>query len=406
MDKETEQLISSIPAIIIGLGPSREIVWWNSQAESTLGLASSAVIGRPFNQCDLNWDWTAIEEALEDCQLTGQPKQMRPIRLLDKKGQEHWLGLTINPLDSTTKDHPCYTILGDDCTQRHKIENQLARAQKMEAIGHLAAGIAHEISTPAQFVGDNTHFLGDAFKDLLSITASYSELLDAVKHQDAHAELIEKIRDRIKSLELDYLVEEIPAAIDHMAEGVTRISKIVQSMKMFSHPGGKEFKPLDINDAIENTITITRNEWKYAAEVITDLDDSLPLVPCLGGDLNQTLLNLVTNAAHAIAEANQHNGSAKGKITITTRKVDPWAEIRISDTGHGIPEEIQDRVFDLFFTTKEEGCGSGQGLAIAHKAIVDKHHGRLSFDSQAGSGTTFNIHIPLQQEEGAIDSLN
>jgi signal transduction histidine kinase len=202
-------------------------------------------------------------------------------------------------------------------------------------------------------------------------------------------------------LDLAYLSEEIPLAIDHILDGVSRISKIVRSMKFFAHPGTKEKSPLDINEAIESTIILSRNEWKYVAEVQTDLDPALPPVPGLRGEINQVLLNLMTNAAHAIAEHLGDQPTEKGRVHVQSRYRDGWAEIRIRDTGGGIPEAIRHQVFDLFFTTKAEGLGSGQGLAIAHSVIVEKHGGRLTFESAPGKGTTFIIKLPVKGQGDA-----
>ena len=283
-------------------------------------------------------------------------------------------------------------------TERKRLEAQLAQSRKMEAIGHLASGIAHEISTPAQFVGDNTQFLREAFTDLLQILARFQSLATAVRTGDAVTEQLHAVDAAIHDLDLDYLEGEIPLAIDHILDGVGRISKIVRSMKFFAHPGGLEKTPLDLNHAVESTITLSRNEWKYVAEVATDLDAAMPPVPGQRGEINQVILNLITNAAHAIAAKHGPSPTVKGRITITTRYRDGWAEVRIQDTGAGIPEAIRHQVFDLFFTTKEEGVGSGQGLAIAHSVIVDNHGGCLTFDSAPGEGTTFIIRLPVDGE--------
>lgn len=282
--------------------------------------------------------------------------------------------------------------------ERKLLETQLAQSRKMEAIGHLASGIAHEISTPAQFVGDNTQFLREAFTDLLQIMARFQSLVTAVRAGDAVTDQLHAVDTAIQDLDLDYLEAEIPLAIDHILDGVGRISKIVRSMKFFAHPGGLEKTPLDLNHAVESTITLSRNEWKYVAEVVTDLDAAMPPVSGQRGEINQVILNLITNAAHAIAAKHGPSPTAKGRITITTRYQDGWAEVRIQDTGAGIPEAIRHQVFDLFFTTKEEGVGSGQGLAIAHSVIVDNHGGCLTFESTPGEGTTFIIRLPVDGE--------
>jgi len=166
-------------------------------------------------------------------------------------------------------------------------------------------------------------------------------------------------------------------------------------MKIFAHPGGTEKEPIDVNKEIEKTITITRNEWKYVADLTTDFDTTLPTVPCYRAEFNQVILNLIVNAAHAIADANGKHASARGTIKISSTHAGNWAEIRISDTGHGIPQEIRHRIFDLFFTTKEPGRGTGQGLAIAHSVIVDKHRGKIEIETEENRGTTFIIRMPI-----------
>lgn len=194
---------------------------------------------------------------------------------------------------------------------------------------------------------------------------------------------------------MDYLSEEIPTAINQSLEGIERITEIVLAMKQFAHPDSGKMAATDINDAITNTITVARSEWKYVADVTTDLDSTMPMVPCLPGEFNQVILNLITNAAHAISDSLGDGGEAKGKITVTTRRDDDYAEIRLSDTGTGIPQEAQPRIFDPFFTTKQVGRGTGQGLAISYSVIVDKHNGTITFDTEVGKGTTFIIRLPL-----------
>jgi len=247
-------------------------------------------------------------------------------------------------------------------------------------------------------VGDNTRFFQDAFIDLSAIIKIYKELLKAFRSGSLTDELIQTAEERVAELDLDYLEEEIPVAVQHTLKGVGRIAKIVQAMKIFTHPGGEEKEPADINKEIEKTITISRNEWKYVAELITDFDDSLSFVPCFQAELNQVFLNLIVNAAHAIEEANKDNSTQMGTIRIRTRREDNWAKIYISDTGSGIPQDIRHKIFDLFFTTKEPGKGTGQGLAISHSVIVEKHKGTISLESQEGKGTTFIISLPLVSE--------
>jgi PAS domain S-box-containing protein len=283
-----------------------------------------------------------------------------------------------------------------DISLQKNLENQLAQAQKLEAIGSLAAGIAHEINTPTQYVGDNTRFFKDAFNDLNQLLQKYEELSNAVRAGSATDGVVQEIEAIAQTIDLAYLTEEIPKAIHQTLEGVERVTKIVQAMKEFSHPGAKEKTYININKAIENTITVARNEWKYVAEMVPDLDPSMPLVPCLPGELNQVILNMIINAAHAIADVVGDGSKGKGTIAVSTRHDGKWAEIRVRDTGTGIPENIRPRIFDPFFTTKGVGKGTGQGLTISHSVIVDKHTGTIHFDTEVGKGTTFIIRLPLE----------
>jgi signal transduction histidine kinase len=218
----------------------------------------------------------------------------------------------------------------------------------------------------------------------------------AVKSDALTSELLYRLEDGLQEADVDYLIEEIPPAIEQTLQGVERIGKIVRAMKEFSHPGQQEKTAIDINKAIESTITVARNEWKYVADMVTVFDDDLSAVPCLPGEFNQVILNLIINAAHAIADVIDSQSTEKGLIRISTCKKEDFAEVIISDSGGGIPEDIRQRIFDPFFTTKEIGRGTGQGLAIAHSVIIEKHGGTLNLDSTVGEGTTFTICLPLE----------
>jgi len=272
---------------------------------------------------------------------------------------------------------------------------RLLQSQKLESVGRLAAGIAHEINTPIQFISTNINFINESFLALSQVLATFFELLDSVK-KGAVTEAQIKTQDAIVAhLDWDYLMEEIPRAIDQSKEGIQRVTSIIQAMKEFSHPGGKQKVNADLNRIIETTITVSRNEWRYVATVETDLDLELQTVPCLADEMGQVFLNLLVNAAHAIE--NKHDTDPegeKGRIILSTRQYDHYVEIRIADTGGGIPKHIQDKIFDPFFTTKEVGKGTGQGLAIAHDVITGKHKGTLVFETEPGIGTTFIIRLP------------
>ena len=274
-------------------------------------------------------------------------------------------------------------------------QSELIQLRKMEAVGYLAAGIAHEINTPTQFIGDNLVFLKETLSPLLAALQASGQILNAAK---ATVELVEQVNPEFDAEQISFLVKEIPKAIDQSLEGVRRVASIVRAMKEFSHPSCNEKVPTDIHRAIENTIVITRSEWKDVAEVHTNFDPSVQLVPCIPGEFNQVIMNLVVNAAQAIGSA-RGGAEGKGTITIATLQDGPWVEISISDTGPGIPKPLQHRIFEPFFTTKEVGKGTGQGLYLSHLSVVKKHGGTLTFDCPPGQGTTLTIRLPARQLE-------
>ncbi|MFT5726490.1 MAG: two-component system NtrC family sensor kinase [Desulforhopalus sp.] len=276
-----------------------------------------------------------------------------------------------------------------------KTQVQLLHSEKLAGIGQLAAGIAHEINTPIQYIGDNIRFFQESFQDF-NTHAKYS---DQLLHNSEGLQLttfIEKMNESKEKMDLDYLREEVPLALEQTLKGVDRVAVIVKSMKNFSHPGEKDKTYENINEAIENTLTVSSNEWKYVAEIDINLDPDLPQVPCFPGELNQVLLNMVINAAQAIGDSVKLEENTKGLIRIQTRKVENDVEISISDSGPGIPKEVQDKIFDPFFTTKVVGKGTGQGLAISWSVIVDKHGGKIWFDTNK-TGTTFFISLPISE---------
>lgn len=277
--------------------------------------------------------------------------------------------------------------------QREQVEMELRLAQKLEAVGRLAAGIAHEINTPIQYVGDSVHFLKAAFEDLVALLGRYREGGEALACYPERAALVAAIQEAEELADLEYLRENVPPAFERTLAGIDHVAGIVRAMKEFAHPDQRDKALADLNKALLNTLVVARNEYKYVADVETRLEE-LPPVSCYPSDLNQVFLNLVVNAAHAIAEA-VGGGPQRGRITVSTRLDGDWVEIAVADTGGGIPEAIRDRVYDPFFTTKEVGRGTGQGLAIARSIVVDKHRGTLHFDSLPGQGTTFYVRLPV-----------
>jgi len=279
--------------------------------------------------------------------------------------------------------------------ERKLTEAQLLQAQKLESVGQMASGIAHEINTPTQFVSTNIDFLDETFKDVLELVGGLEKVVQRAKNNELTPELLNETEALFEDLEWDYLVEEIPKAINQSREGVHRIATIVNAMKEFSHPGSRAMAEIDLNHVIETTVVVARNQWKYVANLETDLDRDLQLTSCLSDEIGQVFLNIIVNASHAIESKLGNNPEGeKGNITIRTRQVDGAAEITFIDTGEGIPDKVKHRIFDPFFTTKKVGKGTGQGLAIAHTVITNKHGGSIIFETETGEGTTFTVRLP------------
>ena len=322
---------------------------------------------------------------------------------LTKEGKEIPILLSGSVLHDYSQDLNSTKAMGlvlvaKDIRERKIMDTKLRHSQKMESVGELAAGIAHEINTPIQFIGDNIQFLQNSYEDLGNILSDGDKLLEALRKGSAYKKLLDKLETSIRDSDLVFLREETPLAITQAQEGVRRVAKIVQAMKQFVHPGQEEKKFININEAIETVITVSKNEWKYIANMETNFDLGLPLVPCFANEFNQAILNIVVNAAHAIKAKIKKGYNKMGIITISTRSDADRVEVRIKDTGTGIPRNVQPRVFDPFFTTKEVGVGTGQGLHLVHGFIVIHHKGSLSFETETGEGTTFVIHLPLNAD--------
>lgn len=284
-----------------------------------------------------------------------------------------------------------YLAIQRDITDKKELESRLAFANKMEAVGQLSAGIAHEINTPSQFIGDNLQFLKNAWDQI-------GPMLGQISERDDFEEMVEALDlGKMNKRRMGRMLKNVPDAISDATDGAERISTIVKAMREFAHPE-KSMTFSDINKSIETTVTVARNEWKYVSYLDTEFDLEIPLIRFQAGDINQVILNLIVNAAQAIADKNRESNE-KGRILIKTERIEGYARVSISDTGGGIPEEVRASIFDPFFTTKEVGVGTGQGLFIAHSIVEQKHEGRLWFESEIGEGTTFHLELPLGEEE-------
>ncbi len=302
----------------------------------------------------------------------------------------------IVPISDDNGEIISFVSVARDVTEEVLLRRQLSQAQKLESIGELAAGIAHEINTPTQYIGDNLSFLGGSFDDLMNLLKKQNAFIENGRDgsEDSGA-LLDGVDEAKSRADMDFLLEEVPSAIRQSQTGIDNVSRIVRAMKEFSHPGLKEKRPTDINKAIRNAVTISESEWKYISELKLELAADLPQVPLVVGEFNQVILNLIINAAHAIAEKGSGDGVSKGLITLSSRLDESGVLVQVSDTGTGISKDIRCRIFDPFFTTKDVGTGTGQGLSISYAVIVEGHAGKIDFETEEGVGTTFNIYLPF-----------
>jgi PAS domain S-box-containing protein len=390
--REIDQILSSISSVLIGVDRWGKVFRWNDAAEHSLRLSAREVVGRSFTGLTIPWDWESVLRGVEKTCSELNPQRIYNLWYERSDGNKGYFVISVGPIHNEDDGYGGFLILGDDISEVKFLEAQLSQAAKLEAIGQLAAGIAHEINTPTQYVGDSVTFLRDAFQDIERLMQSAADM--AQLPESVGPDTSQSVKVLLEEIDSDFLREEIPKTFDRIFDGIERISTIVQAMKRFSYTSGDEKKVVDLRGAIENTLIISRNEWKYVAKVETSFDPELTDILCLPGDLNQVLLNIIVNAAHAIGDVVQGTNEL-GLILVSTKKEGDMATICIRDTGPGIPESVGDKVFNLFFTTKEVGKGTGQGLAIAYDIVVHKHGGTISFESEPGNGTAFFIRIPI-----------
>ncbi len=375
---------------------SGNLVFVNDSMCKLLGYSEAELAGMNFHAYTDEDNWGKILSVLNRIDAKGTSVKGEVWELIRKDKVRRKVGVSITALRDSSDQPIGYRGVASDITDRLILEDQLVQSQKLESIGQLAAGISHEINTPIQYVGDNLFFLKESFTSINTLMDSYENLCKSLKNKDDNNAIVHEIEIKNHESDVAFLKEEIPLALDQSIEGVDRVSTIVQAMKTFSHPGIEKPTQLNINAAILSAVTVSRNVWKYVADVETQLADDLPPIYCYAGELNQVILNIIINAAHAVEALIGDDHQKKGKITITSRTEGKWIEIRIQDTGTGIPENIRSRIFDPFFTTKDVGQGTGQGLSIAHSVIVTKHGGTIRFETETGKGTTFIIQLPAE----------
>ncbi len=389
--REVVWMCSADGTEVIYMSPAYEKIWGHSREQL---YANPDLLIKDIHPSDQKQITDAFSKyALNGLDYTEEYRIVRP------DGELRWIKDHGFPVYDDDGNHQFIAGTAEDITDRKQAESSLRISQKLEAVGNLAAGIAHEINTPSQYVGDNLQFLNESFDDLTKVLNSYSMFLTEARNTINNTELLTSIETTLENADLDYLIEEIPKAITQSQDGIQQIASIVKAMKDFSHPGKEEMELVDVNKVINNSITISRNEWKYIAEIKRELDENLPSIFCHQQMLGQVILNLIINAAHAISEAVEKDSTQRGVITIKTERLGELIQIKITDTGGGIPDAIVDKVFDPFFTTKEMGKGTGQGLSMARNTIVECHNGALDIKSEIGKGTIIVIRLRINNSK-------
>ncbi|MEW8328255.1 MAG: ATP-binding protein [Candidatus Thiodiazotropha sp.] len=405
--KEKEQFLSDVTNSMSEgfavIDPGGVVRFSNPESEWLLGWDSEEMIGRSFTELVYGDNrpeaWDTVENAIKSTLEDGNTRTGYDDRFYHKEGRVIDVAFSVSPLIRDEINSGVVVAFSDISErkrseeERRSLERQLNQTHKMEAVGQLAGGIAHEINTPIQYVGDNLRFIKEGYEDIGTLLGAYSGLKEKAADHPGLQDEVEKVAQAAEEIDLDFLDDEITSALEQSITGAKQVAQIVLAMKEFAHPGSRQMAMADLNRIVSNAVAVCKNEWKYVADTELKLSDDLPEIRCLGGEISQVLLNLIINAAHAIEAAKLER---KGSITITTTHDGNHVEVRVADTGTGIPEEVQASVFNPFFTTKDVGSGTGQGLAIAQDIVVVKHQGELYFETEEGNGTTFVMRLPVQ----------
>jgi PAS domain S-box-containing protein len=390
----TEELLERLTAIAFALDTEGTVVAWNHSAEQWLGLPSSRVLGARFSELPLPWADGTLGPALTQVLASGGSVRIDDVRYTRPDARAGLLGFTASLVSSSASRESYVFVLGRDITDQRLREQKAQEEQKLEAINRLAAGIAHEINTPAQYVSDNLAFLGDAFRGIVRVLALLKDPSVSEVFRRASPEVLAELERLSIDVDAEFLLAEIPVAIEQARSGMQRVATIVSAMRCFSHPGQADKQAADLKRALEDITTVSCNEWRYDATLQLELDPELPEVVCFLSELSQAILHLVETASRAIKERRVDESVPLGKLTVGCRRDGSDAVIWVHDTGVGLPESVRDRVFDPMFAAQHGGVS--QGLAFARQVVVERHRGSLDLESAPGVGTKVTLRIPIQ----------
>lgn len=399
-EERKSAILANAMDAIITIDRKGIITEFNPAAEQMFQYSSEEALEKDFIQLLIPQDGNEkngaeLQEILNIGR--GQVINKRLELLAQRKGEIPFpIELSITP--AFIHQEMMFTAYVRDLGERKRLEAELSHSQKIQTVGQLATGMAHEINTPNQYIGDNLRFLQESFEGISEAVQGMrtaGKLSESGELRDET--LVESVERHYQAADLDFVIEEVPRAIEHALEGVDRVAKIVSAMKTFSHPGQVTQTTVNLNKVIESTVEVARNEWKYVATIDLQLDQALPSFQGYPGELGQVFLNMIINSIHAIQE--KFGKELAGRMVIKTEVQGDHVVVSIADNGAGIPQSARQHIFEAFFTTKEVGIGSGQGLAISRSVIQDRHRGKISFVSIEGKGTTFVIKLPFQSKQ-------
>ncbi len=387
--RNLQNILDSMSIGVLIIAEENQLRMINSALLSLVGVESLA-------EFEVHQDKSVILERLDE-------DPYLEFEFVNPDGVHHWLLRAVQKIQLSGEEVLLLTFVDISQQkqaekQRQELEQDLQSSSRLKAIGTLAAGIAHEINTPIQYIGDNVRFLEEATEDLMVLLVHYDKLVLALERQNLVPEELESVRQKAEEIDLEFLNEEIPSALKQSFTGLEDVTRIVMAMKTFSHQGEGKVSTYDLNQGINNTLAVSHNRWKLAADVNLDLDEKLPKLSCFTGEINQVILNLVVNAADAIIELKGENTTEKGVISIRTYQEDGFACLEVKDSGVGMTDEVKQKVFDPFYTTKEVGKGTGQGLSLTQRIITERHHGSIEVDSEYGKGSTFSVKLTLDYD--------